>query len=138
MNIELKNELSVDEYNELRKSVNWPVKDEDLVSNILKMSLILKKAVVGEETVGMARVFGDGLYYFIADVIVAQRYQNMGIGRKLIDSIVEDIYQRTKEGQSCGITLLSMKDKEPFYEKCGFTKVPFLHTGYGMIRIIHK
>lgn len=138
MDIELKNGLSVKEYNELRKSVNWPIKDEDLVSNLLKSSVILKKAVVGEETVGMARVLGDGLYYFIADVVVQQKYQNNGIGKKLIGSIIEDIEKRTKEGHSCGITLLSMKDKESFYEKCGFTKVPSGFTGYGMVKIIHK
>ncbi len=138
MEIELKNELSVSEYNKLRKSVNWDQKDELIVSNALNESVILKKAIIGGETVGMARVLGGGVYYFIVDVVVDQKYQNMGIGKRLIDSIVKDIDERTKEGQSCSITLLSMKDKEPFYEKCGFTKVPSGYTGYGMIRRIHK
>ena len=31
-----------------------------------------------------------------------------------------------------------MKGKEEFYEKCGFTKILYDYTGYGMIRRIEK
>ena len=36
------------------------------------------------------------------------------------------------------INLISMQGKEAFYEKCGFRKIPFDYTGYGMIRRIEK
>lgn len=139
MKIELDESLSVEEYNTLRKSVKWDEKDIALARKALSESIIVRKASIGGEVVGMARVLGDGVfYYFIVDVIVKESYQKQGIGKKIIDSILDEVENRTQEGQSCSITLLSMEGKEPFYEKCGFTKVPTGYTGYGMIKRIHK
>ena len=46
----------------------------------------------GERIVAMARVIGDmGLCYYIKDVIVLPEYQGKGIGRKLIDELLEFI-----------------------------------------------
>lgn len=136
--IEIKNELSVEEYNNLRKSTGWDEKEISIVENAIKSSVIVKKAVKDNEVVGMARVVGDGIYYLIVDVVVNPNYQGLGIGKKLVEDIVKDIEERTKVGQTCSINLMSMGGKEAFYEKCGFTKVPFGHTGFGMIRRIKK
>ena len=122
----------------MRNSVGWDSKDENLVQDAIKNSTIVKKAIVDNETIGMARVIGDGIYYFIIDVVVDLRHQGKGIGKRLIDEIVEEIDNRTEKGQACSINLMSMNGKERFYERCGFTKVPFGHTGYGMIRRIEK
>ena len=86
----------------------------------------------------MARAIGDGIYYFIVDVVVDPKYQKKGIGKMLIESIVRDVENRTNDGQKCSINLVSMKGKEEFYEKCGFRKISFDYTGYGMIRRIEK
>lgn len=86
----------------------------------------------------MARAIGDGLYYLIVDVIVDKEHQGNGIGKMLIEEIVKDVYNKTKVGQKASINLISMQGKEAFYEKCGFRKIPFDFTGYGMIRIIEK
>lgn len=86
----------------------------------------------------MARAVGDGLYYFIVDVVVNPEYQKKGIGKLLIESIVEEVQKKTDKGQKCSINLVSMKGKEEFYEKCGFRKIPFDYTGYGMILRIEK
>ena len=86
----------------------------------------------------MARTIGDGLYYLIVDVVVNKEYQGKGIGKILIEEIVKEVYNKTKEGQKASINLISMQGKEAFYEKCGFKKIPFDYTGYGMIRRIEK
>ena len=80
----------------------------------------------------------DGLYYLIVDVVVNKEYQGKGIGKILIEEIVNEVYNKTKEGQKASINLISMQGKEAFYEKCGFRKIPFDYTGYGMIRRIKK
>lgn len=136
--IEIKNDLSTEEYNNLRKSIGWDIKDTHIVEEAIKNSVIIKKAVKNNETVGMARVIGDGIYYLIVDVVVNKNYQGNGIGKKLIDEIIKEVENRTQEGQKSSINLMSMEGKEAFYEKCGFTKVPFGYTGYGMIRRIEK
>ncbi len=61
--------------------------------------------------------FGDGLYYLIVDVVVHKDYQGKGIGKLLIEKIVKFVEDNTKEGQRASINLISMKDKEEFYEK---------------------
>jgi len=138
MEIEINNDLTAEEYNNLRESIGWKAKDNELVENAIKNSIIIKKVKLDNKVVGMARVVGDGMYYLIVDVLVDERYQRKGIGKKIINEIIEEIENRTKEGQTCIINLISMEGKEDFYEKCGFIKVPFDNTGYGMIRKIEK
>ena len=43
MEIEINNNLTVNEYNELRKSIGWKAKDNNLVENAIKNSTIVKK-----------------------------------------------------------------------------------------------
>ena len=138
MEIKIENDLSVDEYNNLRNSIGWDTKDFDVVQNAIKNSIIVKKAILKNKTIGMARVIGDGIYYLIVDVLVDPEYQKNGIGKKLINEIVKEIENKTKKGQKCSINLVSISGKEEFYEKCGFRKIPFDYTGHGMIKRIEK
>lgn len=136
--VEIKNELSVEEYNALRKSIGWDIKDIHIAENAIKNSVIIKKAVQDNEVVGMARVIGDGIYYLIVDVVVSPKHQRKGIGKRIIEDIIKEIESRTEKGQASSINLISINGKEEFYEKCGFMKIPFDYTGYGMIRKIKK
>ena len=138
MEYQIKNDLQLKEYNELRNSVGWDSKDENVIIEALRNSVIIKKIIINNKTVGMARAIGDGLYYLIVDVVVNKEYQGKGIGKILIEEIVKEVYNKTKEGQKASINLISMQGKEAFYEKCGFRKIPFDYTGYGMIRRIEK
>ena len=138
MEYQIKDDLQPKEYNELRNSVGWDSKNEDVIIEALRNSVIIKKIIVDNKPVGMARAIGDGLYYLIVDVVVSREYQGKGIGKILIEEIVKEVYNKTKEGQKASINLVSMQGKEEFYEKCGFRKIPFDFTGYGMIRRIKK
>lgn len=138
MEYKIENNLQPEEYNELRNSVGWDSKDENIIIEALRNSVIIKKIIVDNKPVGMARAIGDGLYYLIVDVVVSREYQGKGIGKILIEEIIKEVYNKTKEGQKASINLVSMQGKEEFYEKCGFRKIPFDFTGYGMIRRIKK
>ena len=138
MEYKVENTITLKEYNQLRNSVGWESKEMQITQKALENSIIVKKATLENNVIGMARVIGDGLYYYIVDVVVNPEYQNKGIGKLLIESIVKDIEACTKIGQKCSIYLISMKGKEEFYEKCGFTRIPYDYTGYGMIRRIEK
>jgi len=138
MDYKIENSILPKEYNELRNSVGWDSKDESVIIEALKNSVIVKKIIVNNKAVGMARTIGDGLYYLIVDVVINKEYQGKGFGKLLIDEIVKEVYNKTKEGQKASINLVSMQGKETFYEKCGFRKIPFDFTGYGMIRRIEK
>jgi len=125
MEIEINNNLIAEEYNNLRESIGWKTKDKDLVENAIKNSTIVKKAKIKNKVVGMAIVIGDGIYYLVVDVLVDESYQGKGIGKKIVNEIIEEIESKTEKGQTCFINLISMEGKEDFYEKCGFIKVPF-------------
>ncbi len=69
----------------------------------------------GDELVGIGRSVTDELYYAtIFDVGVKQEYQGQGIGRKIMESLMED----------CKgfwfVHLTSTPGNEPFYKKFGF------------------
>lgn len=138
MEIKIENNLKVNEYNNLRNTIGWDTKDIDVVENAIKNSIIVKKAIYKDKTVGMARAIGDGIYYLIVDVLVDPEYQKNGIGKKLIEEIVKEVENKTKKEQKCSINLVSISGKEEFYEKCGFKKISFDYTGYGMTRRIEK
>lgn len=138
MNFTIKNNITIQEYNNLRNSVNWNSKDYELIQNVINNSIIIKIAIVDSNTVGMVRVIGDGIYYFIVDVIVNPLYQKRGIGKRLIEEVINEIKNRTKKGQEPSINLISLSGKEEFYEKCGFMKVPSGYHGYGMVKRIEK
>ena len=138
MEYKIKNSITPEEYNELRNSVGWDSKDENIILRALENSALVKKVTFENKTIGMARAIGDGLYYLIVDVVVHLEYQKKGIGKLLIESIVKDIEKHTEIGQKCSINLISMKGKEEFYQKCGFRTIPFDYIGYGMILRIEK
>ena len=138
MEYKIENTITAKEYNELRSSIGWDIKEENIIEAAIQNSVVVKKVTFDNKTIGMARAIGDGLYYLIVDVVVHKEYQGKGIGKLLIEEIVKFVEDNTKEGQRASINLISMKDKEEFYEKCGFRKIPFDYTGYGMIRRIEK
>lgn len=125
---------SVQEYNTLRRVVNWKIVDEEACKKGLQGSLYCVCAELNDEIIGMARVIGDsGLYFYIQDVIVLPQYQKMGIGillmKKVMNFLDNNIVPLTVVG------LMASKGKEPFYEKFGFTKRPSERRGHGMFRI---
>ena len=138
MDYNMESNITPEEYNELRNSVGWDSKEKHIIQNALASSIVVKKVIYENKTIGMARIIGDGLYYLIVDVVVHSDYQKKGIGKLLIESIVKDIEERTEIEQKCSINLISMKGKEEFYQKCGFRTIPFDYTGYGMTLRIQK
>ncbi len=138
MMIEIHDELNADEYNELRAEVGWEIKNPLIVEKAIRNSTITKKATYDNEAVGMARAIGDGMSYLLVDVVVRPKYQKQGIGKKLVNSIIDDIKNETVIGEYSTINLISIRGMEKFYEICGFQAVPFGYNGKGMRIKIEK
>ena len=125
--------ITSEEYMELRRKVGW-------------CEFVLEEAQAGidnaymvicvrdeDKAVGVARLLWDGGYIaFLADVIVDPEYQGQGIGKKLVESIVDRVKSDMKPGYKVKICLLAAKGKEPFYEKLGFSERPNDKLGAGM------
>ena len=127
---------TVEEYNDLRRSVEWPTYANDLVERGLANTLY---SVVAEtengNSIGMGRIIGDNaIYLHIQDIIVRPEHQNQGVGKLIMTELIK--YVDKVAGKNTNIGLMSSKGREPFYEKLGFTERPNEKFGSGMIKII--
>ncbi len=134
----LENVLTYEIYNELRKSVDWNLYPEEQAKNAIEHSFYTVVAVADEMPVGMARVIGDGLYYYIADVVVKPQYQGNGYGKAMMNKILDYIEEITPAGGRASAILLSVNGKEEFYMKLGFKELPHEFCGAGMRKVIKK
>ena len=88
-NITLNHSITIDEYNDLRASVDFITIRENRARIALDHSLYTLIARENGRPVGMARVVGDGGYvYFICDVIVRPSHQSQGLGRYIIEHVL--------------------------------------------------
>ena len=138
MMIEIHDDINVDEYNKLRVEAGWEIKSPLIVEKAIRNRTIIKKATYDSKTVGMARAIGDGMSYLLVDVVVSSKYQKQGIGKKLVNSIIDAIKNETMAGEYSTINLISIRGMEKFYESCGFEAVPFGYNGKGMRIKIEK
>ncbi len=137
--IEFTNTISVDDYDDLRRSVDFVITTEKRVRIALSNSLYTIVATIDGKPIGMARVVGDGGYvYFICDVILRPEYQSHGIGRSLITQVLSWIESQVEEGETVMVNLMSAYAKEPFYEKLGFNRRPFGNHGCGMSKWVSR
>lgn len=81
------NELSYDDYCKLRESVEWLLYSKEQAQKALDNSLYTVIAVDDNQTIGMGRLIGDGIYYMIADIVVQPDYQKQGSGERIVNMI---------------------------------------------------
>lgn len=103
-------------------SVGWSeyTKDPQRLTAAVSASLAVITAHDGEKLVGLARLVGDGLtIIYVQDILVAPDYQRHGIGRELVQQLIEPFAQVRQK--------VLMTDDEPrqiaFYESLGFTEI---------------
>jgi len=113
--------LTAKEFIALWKSVWDGAPSPEQTALALQHSVFRVSVFDGDTIVAMARVIGDlGLCYYIKDVIVRPDYQGQGIGRMLIDEILQYIRAHGVSGTDIAVELCAMPDKMPFYERFGF------------------
>jgi ribosomal protein S18 acetylase RimI-like enzyme len=132
------NQISVEDYNNLRKSVGWnKIKPERAQKGINNSVCFV--AADGGKTVGLARLISDGGYVSaIYDVIILPEYQGQGIGKSLMINVMEYIMSDLEEGENQMICLFAAKGKETFYKKFGFLERPNDQLGAGMTQWVKK
>lgn len=115
------NELTAEEFISLWESVWGGAPSLEQTRLAMEHTMFRVSVYDGERVVAMARMIGDmGLCYFIKDVVVRPEYQKQGIGRMLIDELLNFISENGVIGTDIFVELCAMPDKIPFYEKFGF------------------
>lgn len=116
------NELTAEEFVFLWKSVWGTPSALEQVRLAMENSVFRVSVYDRGNVIAMARMIGDmGLCYYIKDVIVHPDYQKQGIGRGLINELLDFIKSNGVSGTQIFVELCAMPDKIPFYEKFGFS-----------------
>jgi GNAT superfamily N-acetyltransferase len=109
-------DLPVADYVEVisHSTLTRPIRDPERVATMLAGSSLIVSARLDGRCVGLARCLSDGAWVaYCADLAVDDRYQGLGIGRKLLETVKDLI------GDGVGLALISVPDAIPFYEKMG-------------------
>lgn len=105
----------------LYQAVGWNMYTRDLkkLERAIAQSLSVLGAYDGDQLVGLIRAVGDGeTILFIQDLLVLPSYQRQGIGRQLVDALVDQFPQVRQR--------VLLTDDQPqtraFYENIGFVQ----------------
>lgn len=124
---------SIDDFVSLRAKVGWQSGSLAMVDTSLKNSLFHVTVYEKDKLIGMGRVIGDSaMYFYIQDVVVDPKYQNLGIGAALMEQIENYLAGAAKQGATVG--LLAAKGKEAFYQRYSYIERPNTSLGKGMCK----
>jgi len=102
-------------------SVGWSQVNDEAVKGSLDNSLYMVCVYLGEELIGFGRVIGDnGIYYYIQDIMVLPKFQRQGIGRAIMNKIMDFLEKESDPTAFYG--LMTAKGYSRFYELYGFQK----------------
>jgi len=139
MEVTYVNSITAEDFNKLRKSVGWTEISAGRAKTGIDNSAFIVAAICEGKTVGMARVVSDGGYIaLIVDVIVLPEYQGKGIGKTMMNMVMQYINNSINSGEGIFVNLMAAKGKEPFYKKFGFVERPNEKYGAGMTLWIQK
>ena len=125
--------MTGEEYNEMRLSVDWKPITEGQARRGLEHTTFLAAARDDGKIVAMGRMLFDfGYTAYLGDVIVRPEYQGRGIGKKIVEHLINQTMEAAHENERIMFILGAAKDKEGFYEKLGFQRRPNEFSGDGM------
>ena len=131
------NSLDLETYLNLRASVGWKLLKESQAEKALKNSLLTLTAYIDNKPVGMGRIVGDGaVICYIQDLVVRPEYQKHGVGRVIMERLIEFVTNIKEKDTEIMLCLMCAKGREHFYEKFGFIGRPTEDLGPGMIQYI--
>lgn len=132
-----KNGLAAEIYEELRDKVHWQHYDSKDVRQALQHTLFSVVIRENGRPVGIGRVVGDGrIAFFIKDVVVEPSRQRQGIGRMIMEQLMD--YIRRDGCPNAYVGLMSLDGTESFYEQFGFQKRPHQGLGCGMTQLLEN
>lgn len=119
----------------LRAACGWGEIALDIAERSLSAGLFNVTVRQGDRLAGIGRVVGDGvLYFYVQDVIVHPEFRGRGVGRMIVEALLDEVLRCAPYGATIG--LMSAHGKEGFYEKFGFTRRPTDRLGAGMTRFV--
>lgn len=113
---------SPEDYATLMSSAGWDAPSADDCRRALDATVLAARAVCGGETVGMARLVGDGVeYWVLVDVVVTPGRQGEGIGTELVTVLEREV---ARHAPGATLLLFCAQGLVPFYERLGYARSP--------------
>ena len=126
--------ISVAEFSRLRTAVDFQPLTSEQMEQMLQLASFVVCAVWEDTTVGVARVLTDYVTdAYLTDVIIHPDFQGKGIGKQMIDRVLEVLKEKAPSGVRFTCNLYANPGKEPIYERCGCERLPTEEFGTGMI-----
>lgn len=115
------NVLTAEDFVRLKVATGFIDRPLEQADKALKNGLFNVSAICDGKVVGMGRLVGDGaMYWYLQEIIVLPEYQGNGIGKAIVNRLLEHIKSTAIPGTKLSVGLTAVKGKEPFYEKFGF------------------
>lgn len=116
------NVLKAEDFIRLKVATGFIERPLPQVEKALQNGLFNVSAICDGKVVGMGRLVGDGaMYWYLQEIIVLPEYQGKGIGKSIVNRLMEYIKDTAIPGTIIEVGLSAVKGKEPFYEKFGFS-----------------
>lgn len=123
------NDLAPDAVAHLFSQTAWTkTRTPEQIAWMLKSTPLILAAFDSDRLIGVARVITDDLFRaYIEDVIVDEAFRGQGIGRELMEHLMDRLVHVEEITFNCEEHLI------PFYEKFGFERfdMPFMHIWRG-------
>lgn len=131
--------LTPSEYLSLRKSVGWEKLSDQQATRGVKNTTFVVTARDDGRAVGMGRVLFDyGYTAYIGDIIIRPDYQRKGIGKRIVEQLIQTVLDAADAGDYLMFILGAAKGKEAFYKQFGFVERPNDSVGAGMTLYLRK
>lgn len=116
------NTLTAEDFVRLKVATGFMDRPLEQVDKAIRNGLFNVSAIHDGKVIGMGRLVGDGaMYWYLQEIIVLPEYQGKGIGKSIVNHLIEYIKKMSISGTGVEVGLTAVKGKEPFYEKFGFT-----------------
>lgn len=94
----------VEKYQNLRAKTGWGCKNPEATKTALDNSLFSVCVMLENDVIGFGRVIWEGgIYLYIQDVIVLPEYQKQGVGRFIMDAIMDYLKTHSLPGTFVGL-----------------------------------
>ncbi|QTD40478.1 GNAT family N-acetyltransferase [Sporosarcina sp. Te-1] len=111
--------ISAEEVPVLRESVGWDKRETDYPLLFERCTFWVGIRNAEGLLIGFGYLTGMGLQHgYVEDIIVHPDYQQLGIGTKLVKTLIGEAERRGIEI----VTVTYRAEHTGFYEKCGFTQ----------------
>lgn len=125
MNFTIKKTINPKDFVNIRESLKWNSIPNDLVKKAIDGSMINISIFDKEKCIGIGRIVGDNaLKGMLTDIMVLKEYQNKGVGKLIVTSLIGELNERINEGECFQLEASPTSNNREFYIKCGLKYKP--------------